>query len=110
MEPENVISTILKHDNKQTSYKIALLRAINDIALSFPDLRSFDQDVAVPLKLLAQFWVAYYWPFVKPNQPILQGVRATLGNEADFLQLGHTFSYVTNNLINLLIPKNLKPH
>jgi hypothetical protein len=29
-----VISTILKHDSKVTSYKIALLRAINDVVLT----------------------------------------------------------------------------
>lgn len=56
-----IISTILKHDTKVTSYKIALLRAINDVVLSFPDLRNLRADVAVPLRLLAQFWVAYYW-------------------------------------------------
>jgi hypothetical protein len=55
-----IISTILKHDTKATSYKIALLRAINDVVLSFPDLRNLRADVAVPLRLLAQFWVAYY--------------------------------------------------
>jgi 5-methylcytosine-specific restriction endonuclease McrA len=70
-----ILSTILKHDNKQTSYKIALLRAINDVVLSFPDLRNFQTDIAIPLKLLAQFWVAYYWPFVKPDYPIYQGQR-----------------------------------
>jgi hypothetical protein len=75
-----IISTILKHDSKVTSYKIALLRAINDIVLSFPDLRNYHQDVAIPLKLLAQFWVAYYWPFVKPNSPIYQGQRSKGNN------------------------------
>ncbi|MBC1221182.1 hypothetical protein GNF10_26940 [Nostoc sp. UCD121] len=76
-----IISTILKHDTKATSYKIALLRAINDVVLSFPDLRNRKEDVAVPLRLLAQFWVAYYWPFVKPSEPILQGQRATLNGQ-----------------------------
>ncbi|MBW4429830.1 MAG: hypothetical protein KME50_37155 [Nostoc desertorum CM1-VF14] len=76
-----IISTILKHDTKATSYKIALLRAINDVVLSFPDLRNRKADVAVPLRLLAQFWVAYYWPFVKPSEPILQGQRATLNGQ-----------------------------
>lgn len=46
-----IISTILKHDTKATSYKIALLRAINDAVLSFPDLRNRKADVAVPLRL-----------------------------------------------------------
>ena len=67
-----VISTIFKHDAKITSYKIALLRAINDIALSFPDLPDHNKDVAIPLRMLAAFWVAYYWPFVDPINPIVQ--------------------------------------
>ena len=81
MLPGNVISTILKHDAKVTSYKIALLRAINDVALNFPDLRNVERDVAVPLRILAQFWVAYYWSFVKPDESILQGQRSPQGNQ-----------------------------
>ncbi|NJM98756.1 MAG: hypothetical protein HC800_17800 [Phormidesmis sp. RL_2_1] len=71
--PDKVISTILKHDSKVTSYKIALLRAINDVVLTYPDLRTYEAPVAVPLKLLAKFWVAYYWPFVDFVMPIQQG-------------------------------------
>lgn len=33
-----IISTILRHDSKQTSYKIALLRALNDVVLAYPDV------------------------------------------------------------------------
>lgn len=58
-----VISSILKHDSKQTSYKIALVRAINDIALSYPDIRNDEHDVAIPIRFLAEFWVACYYPF-----------------------------------------------
>ena len=72
---DKVISTILKHDTKVTSYKIALLRAINDIVLSFPDLHSEEKDVAVLLRMLAELWIAYYWPFINAQQPILQGQR-----------------------------------
>jgi len=78
---DRVISTILKHDAKVTSYKIALLRAINDVVLSFPDLQTFDQDIAVPLRELARFWIAYYWPFVERDAPILQGPRSRLDGE-----------------------------
>lgn len=74
----NEISTILRHDSKQTSYKIALLRSINDVVLNFPDLADTERDVAVPLLLLADFWIAYYWSFAHPDQPIYQGPRATL--------------------------------
>ncbi len=80
-EQSIIISTILKHDTKVTSYKIALLRAINDVVLSFPDLQNHQRDVAIPLRVLAQYWVAYYWSFVHQNSPILQGQRATLGNQ-----------------------------
>jgi hypothetical protein len=82
MSQGNIISTILRHDRKVTSYKIALLRSINDVVLSFPDLRNLYRDVAVPLRVLAQWWVAYYWPFVHPNAPILQGVRAVQGKKS----------------------------
>jgi hypothetical protein len=72
----HIISTILKHDAKVASYKIALLRSINDVFLSYPDLRTYHSDVAVPLRALAEYWVAYYWPFANPAGPIMQGPRS----------------------------------
>jgi hypothetical protein len=72
----HIISTILKHDAKVASYKIALLRSINDVVLSYPDLRTYHSDVAVPLRALAEYWVAYYWPFADPAGPIMQGPRS----------------------------------
>lgn len=72
---DRVLSTILKHDRKQNSYKIALLRSINDVILSFPTLPT--QAIAIPLRVLAEFWLAYYFPFVDPTEPILQGVQST---------------------------------
>jgi hypothetical protein len=86
--PGKVISTILRHDAKVTSYKIALLRAINDVVLSYPDLGKYDSDIAVPLRHLAEFWLAYYWPFVSATAPIMQGPRSqrgsTLSNDMAF--------------------------
>ncbi|MEO8286530.1 MAG: HNH endonuclease domain-containing protein [Chloroflexota bacterium] len=76
-----VISTILKHDSKVTTYKIGLLRAINDVVLAFPDLIVAGGDVAVPLRVLAECWVTYYWPFCDPNKPILQGPRTLHGGK-----------------------------
>jgi hypothetical protein len=70
------LGSILRYDSKLLSYKIALLRAINDIVLAFPDVRSDRSAVAVPLRLIAEFWVAYYWPFVDPEAPIYQGPRS----------------------------------
>mgnify|MGYP005842230591 CR=1 FL=1 len=69
-----VISTILRHDAKTTSYKIALLRGINDVALAYPDIPT-DRPVAISLSVLARFWLAYYWPFADRSEPIWQGAR-----------------------------------
>jgi hypothetical protein len=78
---EQCLATILKHDTKTTSYKIALLRAINDVVLLYPDING--QDVAVPLTRLAELWVAYYWPFADAQTPIYQGGRAVRGEEGE---------------------------
>lgn len=32
------VGSILKHDKKVNSYKLALIRSINDVVLSYPDL------------------------------------------------------------------------
>jgi len=76
-----VISTILRHDSKQTSYKIALLRALNDVVLAYPDVSGEEGDVEVPLRMLAEAWVAYYWPFVAPEAQVMQGVRSLRGEQ-----------------------------
>lgn len=73
---EQLIATILKHDSKTTSYKLALLRALNDVVLTVPDAARRQQDVAVPLRSLAEWWAAYYWPFMDQEHPIYQGGRA----------------------------------
>ncbi len=73
------IGTILKHDRKVTSYKLALIRVLNDVVLSFPDAGSHGRPIAVPLRILAEYWLAYYWPFVDPRVPISQGPHALRG-------------------------------
>src|SRR5919204_5502377 len=75
--PGSTISTVLRHDAKVTSYKIALLRAINDVVLLFPDVRIHERDIAIPLRMLSEYWIAYYWPFVAREAPILQGPRSS---------------------------------
>lgn len=47
---EQLLATILKHASKATSYKFALLRALNDVVLGHPDLAlTGELPVAVPL-------------------------------------------------------------
>ena len=82
-----VIATILRHDSKTTSYKLALIRSINAVAISYPEIGRTGGRVAIPLRILAQKWLAYYWPFVDTTSPILQGRPATTssGNKQDIV-------------------------
>ncbi len=83
-----VVGSILKHDRKVNSYKLALIRSINDVVLSYPGLADGGADVAVPISKLAQYWLAYYWPFADRQNAIFQGPRAvrggTLANDVAF--------------------------
>ena len=82
------VGSILRFDKKVNSYKLALVRALNDVVLSYPDLSGRGFDVCVPLRKLAEYWLAYYWPFVDPQDPVMQGPRAmrggVLGNDVSF--------------------------
>ena len=101
---DSALSTILRHDSKQTSYKIALLRAINDVVLAFPDISRQSRPVAVPLRVLAGFWIAYYWPFVSPAAPIFQGPRATRdGKERNDLSFRPALSNLRQQWESLLL-------
>lgn len=82
------VGSILRIDTKVNSYKLALVRALNDVALSYPDLSGRGFDVCVPLRKLAEYWLAYYWQFVDTQDPIFQGPRArrrgVLANDMSF--------------------------
>lgn len=67
-----VVGSILRHDKRINSYKLALIRSINDVVLSYPDLLQTDKDVVVPLRKLAEYWLAYYWPFADLQDPVMQ--------------------------------------
>lgn len=74
--PGKQISSILKHDRKVNSYKFALVRALNDIALAYPDIKPGPDGVAIPIRFIAERWVAYYWPFMSEEGGIKQGPEA----------------------------------
>ncbi|MEW6420890.1 MAG: HNH endonuclease domain-containing protein [Deinococcota bacterium] len=70
-----LIQSILRHDKKLNTFKIALIRALNDTALNFAALSGNGHGVAVPLRVLAECWIGYYWPFMDTKRPIMQGPR-----------------------------------
>lgn len=84
MNAGTLIATILRHDRKVASYKIALIRSINDVVIGFPHIRKDSTPIAIPLRTLARFWVAYYWPFVNSSQGILQGQHSSGKEDISF--------------------------
>lgn len=83
MSSGSVIATILRHDRKTGSHKLALVRSLNDLALGYPQLGEGARAVAIPLRYLAESWIAYYWPFMG-DLPILQGRVPAHKNDLSF--------------------------
>ncbi|CAM4416206.1 hypothetical protein [Deinococcus marmoris] len=75
LDVSRLIQGIVRHDKKLNTFKLALIRALNDTALNFAALCGQGAGVAVPLRVLAEWWIGYYWPFMDAERPILQGPR-----------------------------------
>jgi hypothetical protein len=52
MAVDGLIATILRHDRKISSYKIALIRSLNDLALGYGHLGEPGASLAIPLRAL----------------------------------------------------------
>lgn len=84
------LQSVLFEDRKTATYKLALLRALCDIAQTTPALRFLNEsDVAVPLGLVIERWIAYYWPLM--GLPQLTGSRR-MEFEAPLSELSQLFS------------------
>jgi len=61
------IETIIHHDRKFATYKLALLRALCEIAQTqhFRVKWLSNGIVSVPLGLVAERWLQYYWPLIE---------------------------------------------
>ena len=63
------VATIIRRDRKVATYKLALLRALCDIAQTGyrKALWYTEGLVGIPLGLVAEKWLFYYWPLVEPD-------------------------------------------
>ncbi|MCK9303791.1 MAG: methyltransferase domain-containing protein [Bacteroidales bacterium] len=73
--PVDQIETIINRDRKTATYKLALLRALCDIAQTATHhVRWHDNEtVCVPLGLIAERWLYYYWPLVDADITQIRG-------------------------------------
>ncbi len=75
------IQDIITNDTKTATYKLALLRALCDLARNESHTAFWDPKldfVVVPLERLALSWLRYYW------EPIRLGIRQTTKGELAF--------------------------
>lgn len=74
LRPLDQIEGILSRDRKTATYKLALFRALSEIAVTqFEQARWRDDGmVAVPLDMVAERWLHYFWPIVASREFIPQ--------------------------------------
>ncbi len=72
------IETIITRDRKVATYKLALLRALCEIAQVESHMVEWRSDgtVSVPLGLVAEKWLLYYWPIIELD--VIQGDWAVI--------------------------------
>ncbi len=65
--PLDQVESILNRDRKDATYKLALFRALADLAQTQYNIACFDLPgrVGIPIEALAERWLVYYWPVVE---------------------------------------------
>lgn len=73
--PLQLVESILNRDQKVATYKLALFRALAEIAQTQPHIADYRADgrVGIPNALVAEKWLFYYWPVFAEENPIKQG-------------------------------------
>lgn len=72
--PLQQVEQILNRDKKSATYKLALFRALAELAQTRPNLGRFTGDghVLVPVAAVAEKWILYYWPLLDSPQYLPQ--------------------------------------
>ncbi len=76
--PLQLVESILNRDQKVATYKLALFRALAEIAQTQTHVADFRTDgrVGIPNELVAEKWLFYYWPVFADESPIKQGTSS----------------------------------
>lgn len=72
--PIDQLEGVLNNDKKDSTYKLALIRALADIATQNHHRVRWDlgADVGVPMDLIIDRWIAYYWPLIESDRFVPQ--------------------------------------
>lgn len=111
--PVDQIEAIINRDRKVASYKLALLRALCDIAQTASHQVQWHENdtVSVPLGLIAERWLYAYWPLQEAGIRQIQGQgrvafhTAMHALVAEFQVIGGLDAFHTAYLRNQLTPR-----
>lgn len=79
------INKIIERDNKTSTYKFALLRGVIDIIQSNSPFIKIEGDRAIlPMGLLIENWILYYYPILANKIPQIYGIDTKLQFEDAF--------------------------
>jgi len=72
--PLHLVESILNRDKKDATYKLALFRALAEIAQTQNHLAAYTPEgkVKIPVRSIADKWVLYYWPIFESEVFICQ--------------------------------------
>jgi len=75
------IEGILNRDRKVATYKLALFRALAELATQEPRVAAWRPDgmVGVPIRRISEKWLQYYWPIFASPQRIPQSQAEGVG-------------------------------
>jgi SAM-dependent methyltransferase len=64
--PLDTVESVLNRDKKDTTYKIALFRALAEIAQTNYNIACFTSErrVKIPIEAIAEKWLCYFWPII----------------------------------------------
>lgn len=111
------ISRIIERDSKVSTYKFALLRGTIDIIQdNSPYLVIKGSRVHIPIGLMIEKWLVYYYPLLESSKPLPQNFgSANLAFEADFKSLiaiyedQNSLSTFYRDLTQNSLPSNAAP-
>jgi SAM-dependent methyltransferase len=77
LRPIDRIEAVLNRDKKVATYKLALFRALCDIALTNYHIAAWMADgrVSVPIQDIAERWIYYYWPLFEDGAKFIPQIR-----------------------------------
>jgi len=91
LRPIDKVESVLTRDKKTATYKLALMRALSEIATTEFKLATWipDGKVEIPLSAIAEKWLHYYWPLFESNLfiPQIRGEEPVCGKPVAFRSL-----------------------